>query len=208
MHGAEGGISEPQGPPYPIGMAQVMWEAIGQIYDWVDGKEPPSRNIASEALWAYYSRVDPQTLKTWACQILCMISEYHMACLTRGSPVTSPILPRELEDHLPPLTDYASPEDRSGATDVRVRDHWARTLWVAVWFHQLDMALSKEPATSGSLVRTRHHLGHLLAYFLGPGTAWELQCEDVVTQVLKENQRHIKKKCTDASSSLWKCSNR
>ena len=111
MHGAEGGISEPQGPPYPIGMVQVRREAISQIYDRVDGKDPPSCNIASEALWTYYTRVDPQTLNTWACQILCMISEYHMACMTRGAPVTSPILPGELEDHLPPLTDYASPED-------------------------------------------------------------------------------------------------
>ena len=107
MRRAEGGISEPQGPPYLIGMAQARWE----IYDRVDGKDPPSCNIASEALQAYYTRVDPQTLNTWACQILCMISEYHMACMTRGPPVTSPILPRELEDCLPPLTDYTSPED-------------------------------------------------------------------------------------------------
>ena len=145
MRGAEGGISEPQGPPYPIGMVQVRWEAIGQIYDQVDGKDPPSHNIASEALRAYYTRVDPQTLNTWACQILCMISEYHMAYMTRGAVVTSPILPVELEDRLPPLADYASPEDRSGATDIRVRDHRARTLRVAVWCHRLDMALSEEP---------------------------------------------------------------
>ena len=154
MCGAEGGISEPQGPPYLIGMAQARREAIGQIYDCVNGKDLPPRNITSEALRAYYSGVDPQTLKTWACQILCMISEYHMAYMTRGSPITSPILPGEIEDCLPPLTDYASPEDRSGMTDVRVRDHQARTLWMAIWFHQLDMALSEEPATSGSLVRT------------------------------------------------------
>ena len=145
----------------------------------MDGKDPPPRNITSEALWAYYSGVDPQTLKTWACQILCMISEYHMACVTRGSLVTSLIFPGELEDCLPPVTDYASPEDRSGVTDIRVWDHQARTLRVAVWFHWLDMALSEEPATSGSLVRTQHHLGHLLAYFLGPRTAWELQFKDV-----------------------------
>ena len=205
--GAEGGTSEPQGPPYPIGMAQARWEAIGQIYNRVDGKDPPPCNIASEALRAYYSGVDPQTLKTWACQILCMISEYHMACMTRGSPVTSSILPGEIEDRIPPLTDYASPEDRSGVTDVRVWDHQARTLWVAMWLHRLDMALSKEPATSGSLVRTRHGLGCLLAYFLGPGTAWELQFEDIINQVLKENQRHNEKKCTDATSSLQKCHN-
>ena len=128
MRWAECGISEPPGPPYPIRMVQARREAIDQIYDWVNGKEPPLRNIVSEALQAYYTRVDPQTLNTWACQILCMISEYHMACMTRGPPVTSPILPGELEDRLLPLADYASPEDRSGATDVRVRDHRARTL--------------------------------------------------------------------------------
>ena len=80
-------------------------------------------NITSRALRAYYTRVDPQTLSTWACQILCMIAEYHMACVTRGSMVTSPILPRELTERLPPLADYAPPEDQSGTTDVRVRDH-------------------------------------------------------------------------------------
>ena len=205
MRRAGGGISEPQGPPYPIGTAEVKQEAVGQIYDRVNGKEPPSHNIVSEALRAYYTRVDPQTLNIWACQILCMIAEYHMACMTRGPPVTSPIVPRELKDRLPPLADYASPEDRSGSTDVRVRDHQARTLRVAVWCHRLDMALSEEPASSGSLVRSRHRLGHLLAYFLGPRTTWELQFEDVVTQVLKENLRHIEKRHTDVASSLRKC---
>ena len=109
MHKTQGRISEPPGPPYLIGMAEVRREAVGQIYDRVDGKEPPSHNIASEALQAYYTRVDPQTLSTWACQILCMITEYHMACMTRGPPVTSPIVPRELEECFPPLADYAPP---------------------------------------------------------------------------------------------------
>ena len=208
MCGVEGGTSESQGPPYPIGTAQVRREAISQIYGHVDGKDLPPRNISSEALRAYYSGVNPQTLKTWACQILCMISEYHMACMTRGSLVTSPILPGEIEDWLPPLTDYASPEDRSGVTDVRVWNHQAKTLQVVVWFHKLDMALSEEPTTLRSLVRTRHGLRCLLAYFLGPGTTWELQFEDVITQVLKENQRHNEKKCTDVASSLRKCRNR
>ena len=170
----QGRISEPPGPPYPIGPAKVRWEAIGQIYDRVDGKELPSHNIASRALRAYYTRVNPQTLDTWACQILCMIAEYHMAWMTRGSLVTSPIVPRGLEECLLPLADYAPPEDRSGATDVRVRDHQARTLRVAILCHRLDMALSEEPASSGSLIRSRHHLRNLLAYFLGPETAWEL----------------------------------
>ena len=76
-----------------------------------------------------------------------------MACMTRGSPVTSPILPGVIKDRLPPLTDYALPEDRSGVTDVRVWDHQARTLQVAMWLHRLDMALSEEPTALGSLVQ-------------------------------------------------------
>ena len=208
LRGAEGRTSEPQGPPYPIRTAQVRWEAIGQIYNSVDGKDPPPHNIAFEALRAYYSGVDPQTLKTWACQILCMISEYHMACMTRGFPVTSPILPGVIEDRLPPLTDYALPEDRSGMTDVRVWDHQARTLGVAVWLHRLDMALSEEPTALGSLVQAQHSLRCLLAYFPGPGTAWGLQFKDVIDQVLRENKRHNERKHNESTSSLQKCRNR
>ena len=109
MRETQGGISEPPAPPYPVGTVEARREAIGHIYDRVAGKEPPTCNIASRALQAYYTRVDPQNLSTLACQILCMIAEYHMACMTRGSAVTSPILPRELAKHLPPLADYAPP---------------------------------------------------------------------------------------------------
>ena len=137
-----------------------------------------------------------------------MISEYHMACVTRGSLVTSPILPGVIKDKLPSLTGYALPEDRSGVTDVRVRHHQAKTLRVAVWLHRLDMALSKEPATSGSLVWARHSLGHLLAYFLAPGTAWDLQFKDVVDQVLWENRKQNERRCNESSSSLRKCRSR
>ena len=137
-----------------------------------------------------------------------MISKYHMACVTRGSPVTSPILPGVIKDRLPPLTDYTLPEDRLGVTDVRVQDHQARTLQVAVWLHRLDMALSEELAASGSLVWARHSLGCLLAYFLAPGTAWGLQFEDAIDHVLRENRRHNERKRNESTSSLQKCRNR
>ena len=137
-----------------------------------------------------------------------MISEYHMACVTRGSPVTSPILPEVIEDKLPPLAGYTLPEDRSGVTDVRVRDHQAKTLRVAVWLHRLDMALSREPAASGSLVWAQHSLGHLLTHFLAPGTTWGLQFKDVVDQVLWENREQNERRQNESSSSLGKCCNR
>ena len=67
------------------------------------------------------------------------------------------------------------------------------------------MALSEESASSGSLVRSRHWLGCLLAYFLSPGTAWGLQFEDIATQVLKENRRHLETRCTGVASSQQRC---
>ena len=64
-------------------------EAIGQIYNCVDGKDPPPRNIASEALRAYYFGVDPQTLKTWACQVSHGLCDQgfpsHQSDITRGN---------------------------------------------------------------------------------------------------------------------------
>ena len=64
MRETQGRISEPPGSPYSIGPAEARREAVGQIYDQVDGKEPPSHNIASKALRAYYTRVDLLTLST------------------------------------------------------------------------------------------------------------------------------------------------
>ena len=70
------------------------------------------------------------------------------------------------------------------------------------------MALSEEPAASGSLVQARHSLRCPLAYFLAPGTTWGLQFEDMIDQVLRENKRHNKRKHNESTSSLRKCRNR
>ena len=73
MRESGSGISEAQGPPFPIVSARVRWEAVGQIYGQVDGKEPPASNIISRALQTYYMRVNLPTLNTWACQVLCIL---------------------------------------------------------------------------------------------------------------------------------------
>ena len=201
---AESRVSEPQGPPFPVASAQVRQEAIGQIYGRVDRKDPPEHNVLSRALRAYYSRVELPTLKTLACQALCMITEYHFTCITRGSTVTSPILPAEIEERLPSIGDYAPPDDHMGVTDVRVWDNWARTLHVAVC---LDMSVGDQESAN-SLVRSHHQQGDLLAYFLGLGMAWQLMFEDVVTQVLRENCRHLDVRRSKVITSLHSCNQR
>ena len=110
-----------------------------------------------------------------------MITEYHMACVVKGPSTTSPILPEDLEKTLPALAGYDTPKG-TGVTDVRVSNHKARSLHVAVWLHHLDMTLSE----GTEALRSRHVTGCLLDYFLAPGTS-NLCFEEVATRVLDEN---------------------
>ena len=164
---------------------------MGAIYEHVVGQEPPKKNIASRALSAYYPNFTPTVVKTVASQVLCMIAEYHLACATRGSTTTSPILPEAVEQYLPPLVDNTHPGS-TGLTDVRVHDHKARSLHVGVWLHRMDMSLSWEREASESLVQSRHSKGLLLSYLLAPGTD-NLHFEEVVSRVLQENQEEYER---------------
>ena len=174
------------GHPFSLGSELDRKEAMSAIYEHVAGQGPPQKNIASWAISAYYPNFTPTAVKTVASQALCMIAEYHLACATRGSTTTSPILPEAVEQYLPPLVDYAHPGN-TGLTDVRVRDHKARSLHVGVWLHQMDMSLSWEKEASESLVQSRHSKGLLLSYLLAPRTS-NLCFEEVVNRVLQENQ--------------------
>ena len=173
------------GRPFLLGSELDRKEAMGAIYEHVVGQEPPQKNIASRAISTYYPNFTPAAVKTVASQVLCMIAKYHLACATRGSTTTSPILPEAVEQYLPPLVDYTHPGG-TGLTDVRVCDHKARSLHVGVWLHQMDMSLSWEKEASESLVQSRHSKGLLLSYLLASGTS-NLHFEEVVSRVLPEN---------------------
>ena len=107
-----------------------------------------------------------------------MIAEYHMVCVTKGPSTTSPILHEDIEKNLPALDGYALPKGTS-VTDMRVSDHKARSLHVAVLLHRLDMTLSREKEALRSLIPSRHIRGSLLSYFLAPGSS-NLQFEEVL----------------------------
>ena len=173
------------GHPFPLGPESDRKEAMDAIYEHVVSQEPPQRNLASWAISAYYPNFTPPAAKTVVSQVLCMIAKYHLACATKGSTTTSPILPEAVKQYLPPLVDYVCAAS-TGITDVRVRDHKAKSLRVGVWLHCIDMSLSWEKEASETLVQSRHSRGPLLSYFLAPGTG-NLHCEEVVSRVLQEN---------------------
>ena len=173
------------GHPFPLRSEEARKEVMGAIYEHVVGQEPPQKNIALRAISTYYPNFTPAAVKTVVGQVLCMIAEYHLACATRGSMTTSPILPEAVEQYLPPLVDYACPSS-TRLTNVRVCDHKTRSLHVGVWLHRMDMSLNWEKEASESLVQSRHSKGLLLSYFLAPGTG-NLCFEEIANRVLQEN---------------------
>ena len=105
--------------PFPLASEEARKGAMGTIYKHTKGLEPSQRNITLRAISASYPDFTLATVKGVASQVLCMIAKYHLACATRGSAMTSPILPEAVEPYLPPLENYAHPSG-TGLTDVQV----------------------------------------------------------------------------------------
>ena len=119
-------------------------------------------------------------------QVTCMIAEYHLMSSARGPSSLSPILPAEAAVLLPPIKNYVPSITFEGCRDVRVMDR-ARTLWVAVWLHQLDMAITGDGMASETLEASWHHQGSLLESFLTPSMS-NLSFREVVDCILQENR--------------------
>ena len=111
-------------------------------------------------------------------QVLCMISEYHLTCLSQGSSCISLVLPEAAKDLLPPIEEYLADDSFHGTRDLRVEEK-AKTLWVAVWLHHLDMAAAEDGTASLSLDVTQHGRGPLLEFLLAPKTS-SLTFQEVV----------------------------
>ena len=77
----------------------------------------------------------------------------------------------------------------------------AKTLWVAVWLHRLDMAAAGDGMASLSLDVTWHGRGPLLEFLLAPQTS-SLMFEEVVQWVLAENQ-YKAESSLDNVQKLW-----
>ena len=128
----------------------------------------------------------PQKATSIGNQVTCMIAEYHLTVSARQSSL-HPIIPHEVAPLLPPLKNYVVGVSFEGTQDVRVMDH-AVALRVAVWLHQLDMAMGGEALASKTLEALQHYQGPLLESFLTPRTS-SLTYQEVVDRMLTENRR-------------------
>ena len=171
--------------PFPLQDSEGRHEVVQQLY-WHAGELTPARHdVATQRMACHHPDMESGVAKSLNNQVLCMISEYHLTCLSQGSSYISPVLPEAAKDLLPPVEEYMADGGFQGTLDLRVLEK-AKTLRVAVWLQHLDMATAGDGTASYSLDATRHGRGPLLEFLLAP-QASSLTFEDIVHRVLAEN---------------------
>ena len=114
--------SSAKATPFPIASRATREEGAYAIFGYVKGISACPDNIATPALRAAFPDWDDRKMTTWSNQLLCSISEYQLACVTRGAKYCAPLLPEEIEAKLPPLADYLA-SNRHAVVDVCPKDN-------------------------------------------------------------------------------------
>ena len=186
--------------PFPLQDSEGRHEAVQQLY-WHAGEHTPAHHdVVAQEMASHHPDLEPGTAKSLNNQVLCMISEYHLTCLSQGPSYVSPVLPEAAKNLLPSMEEYMAGGDFQGTQDLRVLER-AKTLWVAVWLHCLDMAAAGDGAASYSLDAARHGRGPLLGFLLALQTS-SLTFEEVIHWVLAENRYKVESSL-DNVRELW-----
>ena len=185
---------------FPLQDSEGRREVVQQLYRHAGELTLAHHDVAAQGMAHHYPDMELGKAKSLNNQVLCMISKYHLTCLSRGSSCISPVLPEAAKDLLPPVEEYLASDSCQGTRDVRVLEK-AKTLWVAVWLHRLDMAAAGDEMTSSSLDVAWHGRGPLLEFLLTPQTS-SLMFEEVIQWVLAEN-RYRTESSLDDIQKLW-----
>ena len=173
--------------PFPLWDSEGRLTSISQLYAHVAEQPVAHHNVAGSAIMHLHPEMLPQNARHLGNQVACMIAEYHLTASAQGPSSLSPIIPQKAAALLPALKNYVPGVAFKGTRDVRVMDR-AKTLWVAVWQHRLDMAVGGEVLALETLEALQHCLGLLLESFLTLRTS-NLTFQEVVDCVLKENHQ-------------------
>ena len=172
--------------PFPLQYSEGRLASISQLYEHAAEQPVAHHNVAGRGIMHLHPEMLPQKARCLGNQVTCMIAEYHLTSSARGPSSLSPIIPQEAAALLPLLKNYVPGVVFEGTRDVRVVDH-ARTLWVAVWLHHLDMAMEGEEVASETLEALQHRQGPLLESFLTQRMS-NLTFQEVVNCILNENR--------------------
>ena len=178
---------EPKTPlPFPLQDSEGRLASISQLYEHAAEQPVTHHNMAGRGIMHLHPEMLPQKARHLGNQVACMIAEYLLMSSARGPSSLSPILLVDAAALLPPIKNYVPGVAFEGTRDVRVMDR-ARTLQIAVWLHQLDMAVTGNGMASETLKASQHRQGSLLESLLTLRMS-DLSFQEVVNCVLNENR--------------------
>ena len=170
--------------PFPLQDDEGRHEAIQQLY-WHAGEHIPAHHdVAAHGMASHHPDLELDSVKSLNNQVLCMISEYHLTCLSQGPSYISLVFLEAAKNLLPSMEEYLAGGNFQGTQDLRVLER-AKT-----WLHHLDMATNRDGEASYSLEATQHGRGPLVDFLLAP-QASSLTFEEVIDWVLVENRYKI-----------------
>ena len=161
-------------------------EVVEQLYRHTGECPLAHHDVAAQGMARHHLDMELGMAKSLNNQVLCMISEHHLMCLSQGPSYVSPVLLEAAKNLLPSIEEYMAGGVFQGTRDMRVLEK-AKTLWMAVWLHHLDMATARDGVASYSLDTARHGRGPLLEFLLAP-QASSLTFEEVIHRVLAESR--------------------
>ena len=186
--------------PSPLQDSEGRHEAVQQLYQHAGECSLARHDVAAQGMASHHPDLELGAMKSLNNQVLCMISEYNLTCLSQGPSYISLVLLEAAKNLLPSMEEYLAGGDFQGTQDLRVLER-AKTLWVAVWLHHLDMATTGDGEASYSLEVTWHGRGPLVGFLLAPQTS-SLMFEEVIDRVLVENRYKIES-LLDHIWELW-----
>ena len=113
--------------------------AVQQLYRNAGELTSVKHDVAAQEMAIHHPDLEAGVTKNLNNMALCMISEYHLTCLSQGPSYISPVILEVARDLLPSMEEYQAGDDFKGTQDARVLER-AKTLWAAFWLHCLDRA--------------------------------------------------------------------
>ena len=103
---------------FPLQDSEGRQEVVQQLY-WHTGELVPAcHDVAAQGMACHHPNMETGVAKSLNNQVLCMISEYHLMCLSQGSSYISPVLPEAARDLLPSMEEYLAGGDFQGTRDL------------------------------------------------------------------------------------------
>ena len=113
--------------PFLLQDSEGRHEAVQQLYHHAGEHAPARHDVAAQGMASHHPDLEVGAAKSLNNMVLCMISEYHLMCLSQGPSYISPVLLEAAKNLLPSMEEYMAGGDFQGTRDVRVLER-AKTL--------------------------------------------------------------------------------